>query len=350
MKKSKTKNKKGQKYAQLSHSERDRMEILLAEGYKQKRIADALNRSPSTITREIQRNSIRKRIKNKGSVIMGYKSNTAQTKFRNRERNAKRQWRKIDKDESLKEYIIFCLSKRHWSPDEISGRMREIEKTPFYASANCIYEWLNTSRGNPYERYLYSARNRLVGRKKYRKKEKKREMIPDRVGIEERPNINNESGHWEADTIVSCKKSESKECLAVSIERVGNFAEIKKIDNMKPETFERAIGEVEEKYIAKSFTRDNGIENKNHKKSKAPSYFCDPYSSWQKGKVENINKMIRAFIPKGSDISKYSHGEIQRIQDILNNKPRKSLGYKTPYEVMVENELIKEKKQPISRL
>jgi transposase, IS30 family len=82
---------------------------------------------------------------------------------------------------------------------------------------------------------------------------------------------------------------------------------------------------------------DNGIENTKHYELGISTYFCDPYSSWQKGGIENLNKMIRQYIPKGSDIAKYSHRDILKIQTILNNKPRKSLGYQTPLEVMLKN-------------
>jgi len=87
-------------------------------------------------------------------------------------------------------------------------------------------------------------------------------------------------------------------------------------------------------------TLDNGIENRFYEKLRISTFFCDPYSSWQKGGVENINGMIRRFIPKGSDISKYSDEFIRKVENILNNKPRKSLGYKTPKEVMLENGLL----------
>jgi IS30 family transposase len=94
-----------------------------------------------------------------------------------------------------------------------------------------------------------------------------------------------------------------------------------------------------------SLTLDNGIENRQHEEIGIPIYFCDPYSSWQKGGVENANKMIRRFIPKGSDISNYSDKEIAEIVRILNNKPRESLDYKTPYEVMIKHGLLTKKVQ-----
>ena len=93
----------------------------------------------------------------------------------------------------------------------------------------------------------------------------------------------------------------------------------------------------------KTVTLDNGIENRDHKNLPMIAFFCDPYTSWQKGGVENGNKMIRWFIPKGSNIDNYSHQYISYIIGIINKKPRKSLGYKTPIEVMEENNLLVKK-------
>ena len=96
--------------------------------------------------------------------------------------------------------------------------------------------------------------------------------------------------------------------------------------------------------MRKTITHDNGIENKNHEDVavalSVKTFFCDPYSSWQKGSVENTIGRIRRFIPKGADISLYSNKEIAAIEHWLNHTPRKCLGYKTPYEVMLENNLL----------
>ena len=84
---------------------------------------------------------------------------------------------------------------------------------------------------------------------------------------------------------------------------------------------------------------ENGIENRDHEDIGTDTFFCDPYSSWQKPHVENVIRLVRRFIPKGSDLSKVTETKIARVARILNHKPRKSLGYKTPYEIMVEHNL-----------
>lgn len=218
----------------------------------------------------------------------------------------------------------------------------KLENKDFYASKTTIYDWFKTPTGERYEKYLYSARNRRIGRKKYKKRNTlKRGMIPNRVSISERQNIGKEYGHWEADTILSGKKTKSKKSLSVAIERKSMCLVLRKIPNLKPEIFANSLKKVKRKYVMKSSTLDNGIENRYWKKLKIPVFFCDPYSSWQKGKIEEMNKMIRWFIKKGTNISNYSNKYIKIVENILNNKPRKSLGYKTPLEVMKENNLIK---------
>lgn len=332
------------KYKHLDQDKRDRLEAMLKSGIKKKNIAEILSVHPSTITREIQRNRRRKRIK--GGTRKGkYQSGVAHHKAYVRRKYAKYQGKKINEDKDLKMYIIKKL-RRYWNPDEISGRMRK-ERKPFYVSKTAIYEWLRTSIGSYWCKYLYSKRYN-VRRRKSRKA--KRTLIPNRRGIELRPKgAENKSryGHYESDTIVSAKKTGSKEALSVVYERKAKYIDARKIRNLKPIPNNNALNDMKKDKLVCSMTFDNGIENTKHEELEVSTYFCDPYSSWQKGGVENANKMIRRFIPKKSDIGDYSDYYVKMVIDILNNKPRKSLGYKTAYEVMVENNLfVKNKKIP----
>ena len=154
--------------------------------------------------------------------------------------------------------------------------------------------------------------------------------------------INNNSvyGHCEADTIVSGKKTGSKAALTVVCQRKCQYLGLRKIPSMKPKAFKKSILDIKKTQITLSFTMDNGQENRLHEEFGAATYFCDAYSSWQKGRVENINRMIRRFIAKGSNINDYSDEYVRMVEDTLNNKPRKSLGCKTPKEIMLENNLI----------
>jgi len=328
---------KARKYKQINRLERDRIEALLLAGHSQSDIAKVLKRPPCTISREIQNN--RRKVRTSIGTFNGqYQAFVAQHKAYVRRRYSSYQGQKINSDLALKKYIISKL-KTGWSPDEISGRMKS-DMLPFYASKNVIYDWLYSPWGQAYCKHLKYKR---YNPKKRRLNKTKKHLIPHRIGIELRPSfINNnvEYGHCEADTIVSGKKTKSTSALVVNYQRKSKYVSIKKIPNLKPCEFNNAIAKFKHKQVIKSITLDNGIENQHHFKLNLDTYFCDSYASWQKGGVENVNGMIRKYIPKGSNISTYSNKFIKKIETILNNKPRKSLNYKTPHEVMIEHNLL----------
>lgn len=324
------------KYGHLDQAKRDRIQALLKSGHNQKEIAETLGVDPATISREIQRN--RRKIRKKGETINGkYEATVAGHKALVRREASKYQGRKIEQNKDLRKYIIRKL-KKYWNPDEISGRMKD-DREPFYAGKTTIYEWLRSSYGQRYCVYLYSKQYRAKG---HRLNKTKRSLIPHRISITERPlGATNYSryGHYEGDTIVSGKNTGSKAALTVAYEMKAKYVGIRKIKNLKPESHNRAMTIILENKKVLSLTQDNGIENTKHELLRIPSFFCDPYCSWQKPGVENVNKMIRRFITKGSDINDYSDDYVTMVEDILNNKPRKSLGYKTPKEIMMKNNL-----------
>ena len=325
-------------YQHLNQAQRDRLQALVDGRVKQKEIAKILGVSPSTISREVKRNC-RKLVTERGTRDGPYESEVAEHKAYLNRKYAKFQWKKINEDEGLRTYIIDKLE-QYWGPDEISGHMRKT-KQPFYASKTAIYEWLRSNRGQYYCRYLYSGRYRP---EKQNKNKTKKVLIPNRISIHLRSELINqklEYGHYEGDTIVSAKKTASKAALSVTYERKAKFIDARKIKNMKPDSHNRALINMFQNKKALSLTQDNGIENTRHQELGLDTYFCDPYSSWQKPGVEHANKMIRRFIPKGSNINDYSDEYVSMVVTILNNKPRKSLGYKTPNEVMIENNLFK---------
>ena len=207
------------------------------------------------------------------------------------------------------------------------------EKKSWYASKTAIYEWLYSNRGQKYCHLLLSQR---YGQRRRKKKKTKRFIIPDRISIHERSKMT--ILDYEGDTIVSSWNT-------VSIVSIYNtktmYLDAKRIPNLKPSTVVRAKREMLKKVRARSMTLDNGQENRLHKKLGIRTYFCDPYSSWQKPGIENANKLIRRFIPKKSDISKYSHRFIKLMVDKYNNKPRKKLRWKTPNEIMQKKKLFR---------
>lgn len=335
--------KRKQKYGHLTQGKRDRIEALLKSGHGQNEISRVLKVDKSTISGEVCRNRRKKRLKG-GTRDGPYESTVAHHKAYVRRKYAKYQGQKINENEVLKTYVTAGL-KQFQSPDEISGRMR-LEKQPFYVSKSAIYEWLYTARGSYWCQYLYAQRYRPKRRQGVKAR---KVLIPNRISILERPlGATNRTryGHYEGDTMVSGRKTGSKAALSVLYERKTKFIEANKIPNLKPSSHIHALKNMLDNKKVLSVTQDNGIENMKHEELEVATYFCDAYSSWQKGGVENAVKMIRRFIPKRSDLAQYSENYVKLVVKILNNKPRKSLGYKTPYEVMVEHNLFVENKNP----
>lgn len=306
------------KFKNISSAERLEISILKSKGYSVRRIAEKMGRSPNTVSYELKRN------KTKGV----YDPRKAEAKSRLRKRMRRFQWIKIEQIPDLKRYIILGL-KNKWNPDEISGRMR-LEKKPWFVSKNSIYRWLYSNRGQKYCPLLYSKRYH----RRKRTGSKKRTLIPNRVDISKRflgADNRTRYGHWEKDAVVSRQGVSAS--LAVATERKSRLLEARKVKNMSPVFHEIATRKMLEEKKVLSITRDNGIENIYHGETPVPSFFCEPYSSWQKGSVENSNKLIRIFFPKGTDFRFVSQVEVNLAVETINSKPRKILKYKTALEV-----------------
>lgn len=270
-----------------------------------------------------------------------YDPRSAKVKARVRRMQSKYQGMKVRERPKLQVFIIKHL-KRGWTPDEIAGHLKATKNELPYISAKGIYKWLYSVYGQQYCSFLCS---RQVKPRKRRPKAE-RSMIPNRVGIEKRPveaNDRLEYGHAEADTAVSAKRHDSKYALAVLHERKSRYVRLRRIPNMKPVSMTRALKKMAKNLKLSTLTYDNGIENRDHETVarflKIKTYFCNPYHSWEKGGVENTIGRIRRYIPKGADIADFSNIDIARIEYWLNHTPRKCLNWKTPHEIMIENQL-----------
>jgi transposase, IS30 family len=302
----------------LSKVERLEIAILLKKQYSMRAMAKVLGRSPNTISYEVRTNSV------KGV----YDPHKAHTKAQVRKKGRRFQYSKLEKDTELKELVIQKLGE-HWNPREIAGWLKTQHKE-WTVSTATLYTWLRTSRGDRYCDLLYSQRHY---RKKH-KKQTKRVLIPNRIGIEDRPSeVSHRSvyGHYESDTIVSCRGGAG--AILVLQERVSRIVHLWKLGGMKPRLCANHLKVAATTLNIQSITFDNGIENTHHGSIGVPTYFCDPYSSWQKGAVENINKMIRRYVPKGTDMRTVSQADLDGIADRINKKPRQVLGFKSAYEV-----------------
>ena len=312
----------------LSCAERLEIKILLDKGYSLRGIARAMGRGKSTISYEIRENSV------SGS----YDPLKADNKARLKKRVRKLQWSKIEESPALKIFIVLKLKVR-WNPDEIAGYLkRHRKKYPWYVSKTAIYDWLRTSRGERYCQYLYSKRKRI----KKRDKKTERVLIPNRVSIHKRfKGADNRTryGHWEADTVVGKKNTPGGTKTAT--ERKTRLFQARKVSGMKPCEHAMVLEEIISPFKVLSITFDNGIENRNHENHHVSTFFSDPYSSWQKGAIENGNKMLRAFFPKKTDFSKVSQEAIDDAVRLINEKPRKILGYRSAMEMAEKAGIIK---------
>ena len=324
------------KAPKINDAERSEIDILHSRGYSARSIASVLGRSPNSIASELKRNSYKD-----GEYVAA----RAKQKAYVRRKYAKYQGKKIQEDDELRSFIVLKLSE-HWNPDEISGYLKANPGIDMYISKTAIYEWLRSAWGQQYCSLLYCKRYNCKPRKKNKTD---RVMIPDRISVDKRPLAacgRLEVGHHEYDSIVSSKRSDNTFALAVLAERSSRLARARLVPNLRPEPYAKTIVKLSQGLITRTMTTDNGIENKQHKvitkKTGAPVFFTDPYSSWQKGTVENANKMLRRYFPKGTDFARVSQTDVVYALKLINNKPRKILGYKSSLQLAKEKGLILE--------
>jgi IS30 family transposase len=316
----------GTRYKQLTSQERDLIGIWLSKGHKITDIARRLGRSAATISREVRRNGPRIRrasylphIAQKRSEKRRHLSYSARTKMEN---------------DQLRTYVTKKLAMR-WSPELISGRML-VDNFDLRISHEAIYQWIYTT-GKEYIPFL-SRKHRQRRKKGYARKCHKYN-IPQRISIDERPDIINkriEPGHWEVDTAFF---HHCREVLLVMAERKTRYTMLTKLSDITMSYTRAAMlsrHRYTPKHLRKSFTYDNGRENVGHiivnNDLGSQSYFCHPGRSWEKGTVENTIGIVRRILPKKAKFSGVSAQQLKIIEDWLNNRPRKCLGFKTPRE------------------
>jgi IS30 family transposase len=333
------------KASKLTDAERSEIEILHGKTYSARAIATVLGRSPNTVAAELKRNSHGNDGRTAVAMHGKYNALTAKQKAYVRRQYATYQGKKIQEDARLRAFIIAKLM-LHWNPDEISGYMKAHPELGFYASKTTIYEWLYSEWGQSYCEYLASARYHP---KKRKTNKPQRTMIPDRTSVHDRPAAIEErieAGHWEFDSVVSSKRSGSTAALAVAQERTSRLLRVSVVPTLRPAAYAVVITQLVTGHAVLSLTTDNGIENRSHQlittllPERPVVYFTDPYSSYQKGGVENGNKMLRKYFPKGTDFSTISQTDVVEALTRINNKPRKILGYRSSLQVAKEKGIV----------
>ncbi|HEX2930742.1 MAG TPA: IS30 family transposase [Candidatus Binatia bacterium] len=307
-------------YTQLTRGQRYQIKALMKEGHNQAQIATNVGCHKSTISRELSRNRGLKDYRPHQADELAF-DRQCETY---RSRIAWQTWQRVEQ-----------LLRQDWSPEQITGHLKR-EKQP-----SVSHEWIylhvyaDKRRGGTLHRHLRSQ-------KKQRKRYSgyiRRGQIPNRTSIDKRPKIvanKGRFGDWEADTIIGARH---KGGILSVVERKSKLTRLRKLHS-------KAAAEMRHTSISllgplaaqvHTITVDNGKEFCEHeliaKKLNTRIYFAHPYASWERGLNENTNGLVRQYFPKKYDFSKITNEELQRVEDLLNNRPRKTLGYRTPNQV-----------------
>lgn len=321
----------GASYSQLSQDERIEISHLLRIGHSYRSIAVILGRTPSTISREVQRNS-----KPTKQFKGGYMPTRAHQLAARRRRWDPRF--KLQRQPALQTYVLDRLA-MGWSPQQIAGRLAH-DKAPTRISHESIYRYIYHHVGQ--KNWLH----KLLPRRKSRRGRIKRgglgsvDFIKHRQTLDKRPAVvdrRRQTGHWEADLMAFSKYGDY---VLVLHERVSRLTRFVRIDN---KTAAHVVAKITRllrplsSHLRRSITFDNGTEFshhfKLHKTLDAKTFFCDPHAPWQKGGVENAIGRMRRRLPRKSKLATISDRQLRKMADAYNNTPRKCLAYKTPNEI-----------------
>lgn len=319
----------------LTLVEREFIEFRLRLKTKLREIGRRLGREHSIISREVSSNGGKK----KYSATRAQKRADSNRKKRGRKR-------KLETDEALHEHVVSRL-RAGASPDVIAGKLKASPPTsesPLFGksiSHEAIYQYIYDGEGRWEDLYSCLLYRHQKRRKRFGRKPRGKALIPERISIDLRPEeiaARTTFGHWESDSVIFPGQ---KNVLSVQVERKSRLVRFHKAPDKTAESTEHAIRKTieslpEELFLTMTF--DNGSEGANHRTIRdecgITTYFCDPYASWQKGSVENLNGIIRRFLPRTKDLSVLTDREIHEIQERINDTERKCLGYLTPNEVI----------------
>jgi IS30 family transposase len=318
------KNKKKRNFKQLTLIQRLEIEAYFNK-FKctHKEIAKKIGVSKSTISRELKRNTINGLYCHKRAEELSIE----RKKMANANKN------KISSD--VLNEAINCLIKYQWSPVQISGKLKRDKNLNI--SHETIYKYIWKNRENDGDWY----KNLRHRGKKYIKKNSSKSKIKNRVELSKRPEIvktKTRFGDWELDTVIG--KRNQKEVLLTLVERKTKFTLVRRIETRRSEIVSSTIIDIFKNQVVETMTSDNGLEFAKHeeisKKLNSLFFFAPPYSAYERGLNEHTNGLIRQYIPKSTPIKYYSHEKIAEIQELINNRPRKILNFKTPKEAYLE--------------
>jgi IS30 family transposase len=309
-------------YKHLNLEERHSIELEWKKGVSQSIIAKNIGRNQSAISRELKRN--------KGLRGYRYKQANNKAKMRHKEKA-----KNIKLTDDIKTLISNSIEK-DWSPEQIAGYLKKEETISLHHET--IYQYILRDKKSGGQLYLHLRHQGKTYRKRYGTAHN-RTGIPNRVDIDERPESVNKRlhiGHWEADTMIGkghqgalFTMDERKSKLRLAFPLVSKSASL--VTGAAKSLLEPISS------VVKSITFDNGKEFCWHEKIAkiltCKTYFAKPYHSWERGQNENANGLLRQYFPKGMSLLEVTKEQVFKAVHKLNSRPRKCLGYKTPYEV-----------------
>lgn len=311
-------------YTHITTEQRYEISVLKRQGYGDAEIGRIIGKHKSTIGRELRRNG----------AGGHYGAATADKRAQDRRRAASTIRYRLTDD--LRTLIDDKLRSEQWSPEEISGRLRDEGHRSVSHETIYLYIWRDKRSGGDLHTHLRQQKKR---RKRYRSNDR-RGLIADRVSIDERPAVVDERsriGDWEIDTIIGAGH---RGAIVTSVERASRYVVMRAVTSTKADEVTSALTAMMRPHRAnvKTITADNGREFAQHKKFGralgADVYFAHPYHSWERGTNENTNGLVRQYFPKKMSLLHVDDRQVQETEAKLNNRPRKKLGWKTPREVL----------------
>jgi transposase, IS30 family len=328
----------------LSYAERVLIEVGLGQRKSYRAIAVELGRSPSTVSREVARNTAPSR---GGGSTRRYRATTAHA--RAHEQAARPQQGKIEKNPALRAAIIAWLGKKY-SPQQIAGRLRlDFPDDPeMNVHHETIYRFIYLQpRGTLKKEVAQALRSGRITRKPQGHRPATGSgRIPNMVAISERPDVNDVDGtripgHWEGDLIIGKDK---KSAIGTVVERATGYLILLHlpIDHTAERVAQALIERLVElpESLRQSLTWDQGKEMSQHARVRIDTgievYFADPHSPWQRPSNENTNGLLRQYFPKSTDLSIVPKAELERVEHEINDRPRQRLDYARPQELMTQ--------------
>ncbi len=309
-------------YTQLTQAQRYQISVLLKIGQSQTEIAKMIGKHKSTISREVGRNQGQR----------GYRPKQAQQMSMDRRKKA------TPRIQAATWALIESKLQEDWSPEQISDWLKQ--NTDIQVSHERIYQYILADKraGGSLHKHLRCQKKR---RKRYGSNDR-RGKLPNRRSIEERPEIVDQRqriGDWEVDTMIG---KGHHQAIVTLTERKSRFALLRKVERRKANLVSAAVIDLLQPVADRShtITGDNGKEFAEHERIaqelEVSFFFAHPYAAWERGANENMNGLVRQYIPKNRELSSVTDEELVQIMNKLNHRPRKCLDFKTPFEVFFE--------------